>query len=263
MTYQPVIPLSGYTGWRFLQRTLDTQTKAFTQSAEVKRATEYFSDNIAKVRTVDDLMKDRRLLDVSLKAFGLDDDINNKAFIRKVLAEGTIKDAAFANRLSDKRYAEFARVFGFGDLGARTGLATFPDAIITRFNARQFEKAVGAQSSEMRLALNVGTGITDVLNNSASSTGQWFGVMGNAPLRKVFETALGFSPSFGQIDLDQQLTAFKSRARNIFGTDDLKAFVDPAMQEKLIRLYMVRAEAAASSGSSPASRALSLLQRGR
>ena len=175
--------------------------------------------NIAKVRTVDDLMKDRRLLDVSLKAFGLDDDINNKAFIRKVLAEGTIKDSAFANRLSDKRYAEFARVFGFGDLGARTGLAIFPDAIITRFNSRQFEKAVGEQSTEMRLALNVSTGIKDVLGNSATQNGQWFGIMGNAPLRTVFETALGFSSSFGQIDLDQQLTAFRSRARNIFGSD--------------------------------------------
>lgn len=263
MTYQPVLPLSGYTGWRFLQRTLDTQTKAFTQSPEIKQATEYFKDNIGKVRTADDLMKDRRLLDVALKAFGLDDDINNKAFIRKVLAEGTLKDTAFANRLSDKRYTEFARVFGFGDLGARTGLATFPDAIISRFNARQFEKAVGEQSSEMRLALNVSTGIKDVLTNSTTGTGQWFGVMGNAPLREVFQTALGFSASFGQIDLDQQLTAFKARARSIFGTDDLKSFADPVLQDKLIRLYMVRAEAAQSSGSSPASRALSLLQRGR
>jgi hypothetical protein len=263
MTYQPVLPLSGYTGWRFLQRTLDTQTKAFTQSAEIKRATDYFRDNIGKITTVDDLMKDRRLLDVSLKAFGLDDDINNKAFIRKVLAEGTIKDTAFANRLSDKRYAEFARVFGFGDLGARTGLATFPDTIITRFNSRQFEKAVGEQSNEMRLALNVASGIKDVLANSSTSTGQWFGVMGNSPLRRVFETALGFSPSFGQIDLDQQLSAFKTRARAIFGTDDLASFADPAAQEKLIRLYLVRAEAAASSGSTPASRALSLLQSGR
>ena len=262
MTYQPVLPLSGYTGWRFLQRTLDTQTKAFTQSAEIKRATDYFKDNIGKVRTVDDLMKDRRLLDVALKAFGLDDDINNKAFIKKVLAEGTLKDTAFANRLSDKRYTEFARVFGFGDLGARTGLATFPDAIINRFNSRQFEKAVGDQSSDMRLALNLSTGIKDVLANSSTSTGQWFGVMGSASLRAVFQTALGFSSSFGQIDLDQQLTAFKARARNVFGTDDLKTFSDPVVQDKLIRLYMVRSEAAASSGSSPASRALSLLQGG-
>lgn len=262
MTYQPVLPLSGYTGWRFLQRTLDTQTKAFTQSAEIKRATDYFRENIAKVRTVDDLMKDRRLLDVALKAFGLDDDINNNAFIKKVLAEGTLKDTAFANRLSDKRYTEFSRVFGFGDLGARTGLATFPDAIINRFNSRQFEKAVGEQSSDMRLALNLGTGIKDVLANSSTSTGQWLGVMGSASLRAVFQTALGFSPSFGQIDLDQQLTAFKARARNVFGTDDLKAFADPAVQDKLIRLYMVRSEAAASSGSSPATRALSLLRGG-
>ena len=263
MTYQPVIPLSGYTGWRFLQRTLDTQTKAFTQSAEIKRVTEYFRDNIGKVRTVDDLMKDRRLLDVSLKAFGLGDDIANKAFIRKVLAEGTLRDDAFASRLSDKRYTEFARVFGFGDLGARTGLATFPDAIIARFNARQFEKAVGEQNDQMRLALNVGTGLSDVLSNSSTTNGQWFGIMGNAPLRAVFETALGFSRSFGQIDLDKQLAGFKARAKSVFGTAEPRDFADPALQEKLIRLYLVRAEAAASTGSTPATRALSLLQNGR
>lgn len=263
MTFQPVIPFSGYTGWRFLQRTLETQTKAFVESPQIQRATDYFRENIATVRTVDDLMANRRLLEVALGAFGLDDDINNKAFIRKVLAEGTLKDDAFANRLSDKRYTEMARVFGFGDLGARTGLATFPDSIVKRYTARQFERAVGEQNDQMRLALNVSTGLQDVLTASSTKNGQWLGVMGNAPLRQVVQTAMGFSASFGQIDLDQQLDSFKDRARNVFGTDDLRDFTDPQLQDKLIRLYMIRAEASPASGFSAASVALSLLQAGR
>ena len=262
MTFQPVIPLTGYTGWRFLTRTLDQQQQAYTQSAPVARATTYFRENIAKARTVDDLMADRRLLEVALGAFGLSGDINNTAFIRKVLSEGTLNEDAFANRLADKRYAALARTFGFGDLGARTGLPRFPDQIIARFETQRFQEAVGQQNGDMRLALGLSQGLTEVLDSSSSDTARWFAMMGNAPLRKVFETAFGLPSSFGRIDLDQQLEGFRSRAQSLFGTDKLADFTDPAIQEKMIRLFLVRSELQTTSATSSASIVLSLLRGG-
>ena len=107
MTFQPVIPLSGYTGWRFLQRTLATQQATFNDSAPVKRATEQFRERIGGVRTAADLVKDRALLQVALGAFGLDDDIDNTYFVQKVLADGTTSDDALSSKLADKRYAAF------------------------------------------------------------------------------------------------------------------------------------------------------------
>lgn len=260
MSFQPVIPLSGYTGWRFLQRTLETQQQAFAQSAPVARATDTFRERIGSIQTAADLVADRELLQVALGAFGLDDDIGNKYFIQKVLEDGTLEDDALPNRLADKRYAELSDAFGFGGLGfPRTGLSKFPDEIISRYEARQFERAVGEQDDTMRLALNLQQGLADIVSGSASDTAHWFGMMGNPPLRTVMEGALGMPSGFGSLDIDLQLKEFKSRADATFGSDKLADLTTPEAQEKLIRLYMIRAEAQSSSTSSGAI-ALTLLQ---
>lgn len=260
MSFQPVVPFTGYAGWRFLQSTLETQKTAFVETASFERQTTYFRENIGKIQTAEELVADRRLLQVALGAFGLDEDINNKAFIQKILEEGTLDDDALANRLADKRYAALAFEFGFGNLGARTGLTRFADDILARFADRQFERAVGEVNNDMRLALNLSSGLEDILAEDLSPNAQWFSVMGNSPLRTVFQTALGFPSSFGAIDIDQQLTAFKERSQSVFGTEEVADFADPAMQEKLVRLYLVRSEAAAFSASGTASIALTLLQ---
>lgn len=261
MSFQPIVPLSGYVGWRFLERTIDAQQAAFSESQPIARAADYFRENIGNVRTAEDLVSDRQLLSVALGAFGLDDDIDNGFFIRKILEDGTLRDEALANRLADNRYAEFSRAFGFGDLPiARTSLSTFPDEIIARFEARQFERAVGEQDNDLRLAMNVSTGISDILDRNSSQAGQWFSVMGNAPLRNVFETALGLPSSIASIDLDQQREIFQERAKAVLGSDNLSDFASAEQQEKLIRLFLVRSEAASISVSSGASAALTLLQ---
>lgn len=260
MTYQPVLPLGGYTGWRYLQRTLATQQATYNKSAPVQRATDYFKANIAKAKTAADLVGDRRLLQVALGAFGLSDDIDSKAFIQKVLEGGTLKPGALANKLSDKRYAALALEFGYGNLGARTGLSTFADKIIAKYTAKSFEQAVGDQDNSMRLALNLKEELANITATTTNANAQWYYVMGNEPLRKVFETALGLPSTLSAVDVDKQLTTFKSRAQAMFGTSKLSDFSDSAKQEKLIRLFLVRSEAQAS-GLSSAAMALTLLSR--
>ncbi len=261
MTFQPVVPLTGYVGWRFLERTLENQQNAFSESQPVMRATEYFRDKIGDVRTADDLVADRQLLSVALGAFGLDEDINNTFYIKKILEEGTIDDGALANRLSDNRFADFSRAFGFGDgVFARTGLTGFAGEITDRYEARQFERAVGEQNNDLRLAMNVSTGIDDILDRTSSVNAQWFSIMGNAPLREVFQTALGLPSSIASIDLDKQLELFQDRSASVFGTDQVTDFADPDQQEKLIRLFLVRSEAADITAASGSSTALTLLQ---
>ncbi|WP_279483902.1 DUF1217 domain-containing protein [Aureimonas sp. SK2] len=88
-------------------------TRVSTQ-AVVQRDTEYYKANIGKVKTPDDLLKDQRLYAYAMKAYGLEDQIQSKGMIRKVL-ESDLSDAgSFANKLTDKRYREFASSFQFG-----------------------------------------------------------------------------------------------------------------------------------------------------
>lgn len=261
MSFQPVVPLTGYTGWRFLERTLDAQQTAFAESQPVARATDYFRDNISKVTSAADLVADRQLLSVALGAFGLEDDINNQFFIRTILEEGTIVDDALANRLADTRYAEFSRAFGFGDTAVpRTVLSDFADEIIGKYETAKFARAVGDQNNDLRLALNVGEGLDAVLEQTSTNVGRWFSIMGNPPLREVFQTALGLPSSIASIDLDQQREIFEERATAVLGSGEVGDLTDPDQQEKLIRLYLVRSEAAQISGFSGASTALTLLQ---
>jgi hypothetical protein len=260
LSFAPIIPQGGYQGWTFLNRTMEAQRTAFLADPSIKRATAAFETRIADVRTAADLVADRQLLDVALTAFGLESDIDAKAFIEKVLSEGTLKDGAFATRLADKRYAALARVFGFGDLGPRTGLPGFAEEITARFEARRFESAVGEVNDGLRRALNLRQGLSDIFATVTSPDARWFAVMGDLPLRSVFEGALGLPKRFGKLDLDQQLETFKSRFSSVFGTEDLSVLTDKAEQERLIRLYLVRSDAAMGAATSSGAIALQLLR---
>ncbi len=259
--FKPVVPLAGYTGWKFLQRTLEKQTEAFVDSAPVKRATDHFREKIGSVLTAEQLVADRQLLEVALGAFGLDDDINNRFFIKKILEDGTQADDALSNRLADKRYREFAQAFGLGNGDIpRTLQPSFADDITRRFEAKQFERAVGEQNEDLRFALNLRSGISDVIAGSNSEDARWFGIMGNPPLRRVFEVALGLPKAFSQIDIDQQLGTFKDRADAVLGSSKVADLDDPAIQEKLIRLFLIRSELETSQGFSSGATALALLR---
>lgn len=259
--FQPVLPLSGYTGWRFLERTLDVQQTAFNEAPQIERATSYFRENISKVTTAEALVADRQLLEVALGAFGLDEDINNTFFVKTILEEGTLDDDALANRLADNRYSEFAEAFGFGNFSVpRTVLSTFADKIINRFEVGQFEQAVGEQNPDLRLALNFPNTMDTILDSGSSNDVLWFGIMGNPPARSVFETALGLPSSFAQIDIDQQLDIFKERSKSLFGTDSVADFSTPDIQDDVIRNFLVRSELDQFAQTSAGSIALALLQ---
>jgi len=264
MSFQPVVPISGYAGWKFLERTLGTQRAAFTENRPIQTATESFRDRIGSITTAEQLVGDRQLLRVALGAFGLDDDLNNRFFVRKILEGGTRDQDALANRLSDSRYAKLADAFGFGEIGQpRTRAPGFAEEIIDRYEARQFERAVGESDNSMRLALNLEPALRDVVSANRTGDAQWFALMGNPPLRKVFETAFGFAASFGSIDIDQQLDQFKARSEAILGTDSLETILSEGSQDKLIQLFMVRNEAPSTFNQGGASVALPLLQQAR
>ena len=80
--------ISTMTRYQMLQ-TNPALTKSLTQNdAMVKRDTEYYQANISKVKTIDEFVKDYRLFNYAMKAYGLEDMIYAKAFIKKLLHGG-------------------------------------------------------------------------------------------------------------------------------------------------------------------------------
>ena len=262
MTYQPVVPLSGFAGWAFLTRTREAQQEAFNNSGSVKRELDYFAENIGGIQSAEDLVSDRRLLSVALGAFGLDDDINNKYFIQKVLEDGSLESDALANRLSDKRYLEFTKAFGFGDFSVpRTVLSDFAEEISAKFQVKQFETAVGNVNADFRLALALDESLADIATASTTDDGRWFQIMGQPPVRQVFEVALGLPSSFGALDLDLQLAGFRDQLSRRMGDGEIAQFSDPDARQEMVRLFLAQSEVSNSTTVvSGASAALTLLQ---
>jgi len=263
MSFAPVLPASGYVGWTVLQRTKDAQTAAFNRNPELSRDEAYFREKIKSVKTPDDLVGDRRLLKVALAAFGLEADINAKAFIRKVLADGTLTEGGLSSRLADKSYERLSAAFGFGDFTTpSTQLSDFPDRILKAYRERQFEVAVGLQNNDYRVSLTAERELGTLAGKSSSEDTKWFSVMGSPPLRAVFEKALGLPPSLGSLDLDKQLETFKDRAERLFGDASIRQFTDPAKVDALVRRYLLQADAESLAGQAGSgSAALQMLQQ--
>lgn len=244
MSFTPAIPLTGYAGWAFLKRTAPHQQASFQAAPQNKRDEDYFRENIGTIKTAEALVNDRRLLKVALGAYGLDSDINNKFFIQKVLQDGTLSTSALSRKLADKQYESLSAAFGFGDFAVpNTALSDFPDKIIQAYRTRQFEKSVGDQSNDLRLAMNVERELPILAaKTSSSENAKWYTIMGNKALRNVFQTALGLPNSTATLDIDQQLGIFKSRAKSQFGSEQVSQFTNPAAMDVLIKKFLIRSE---------------------
>ncbi|KEO54235.1 DUF1217 domain-containing protein [Thioclava pacifica] len=261
MSYQPIVPNSGYAGWGFLNRTMASQKAAFVASAEVQTQEAYFREKIGSITSAEDLVADRRLLGVALGAFGLDEDIGNTFFIRKVLEEGSLDGEALANKLSDKRYLAFTKAFGFGNYSTpRTVISDFADEIIGRYETQQFEIAVGDADGDMRLALALQRDLPEVAAKDTSVATKWYTIIGSGSLSSVFQTALGLPPSIASLDVDQQVTIYAQKTEAFYGFSDPGQFAEAGALEKLTRDFFLRSQIDSGGSISSGNAALMLLQ---
>ncbi len=259
MSFMPQVPMGGLAGWRFLERTQASQQAAFEKGPQLQRDIAYFEEKIGSITSAADLVSDRRLLKVALGAFGMESEIDKRAFLRKVLDEGTQDPKAFANRLSDPAYRKLAETFGFGNEGgARTGDAGFAAKIVASYKTRAFEAAVGESDNNMRLAMNFRREMAELSKGEGAS---WFTVLGSTPLREVFEKAYGLPKQFGQIDVDRQQEVMRDKTASLFGKSALAAFQDPEAVERVLNRFLARAQLEdGPSAGTPGSAALALLQ---
>jgi hypothetical protein len=123
-------------------------------------------------------------------------------------------------------------------------LSDFADKTLALYRQRTFETAVGEQNNGFRLAMNAEREIATSGRKATSEDAKWFTVLGSAPLRQVFQTALGLPSSFASIDLDQQLGVLKARAKSTFGSEGISQFADPDKLQQLVRTYLTRSEIA-------------------
>lgn len=190
---------------------------------QVAREAAYYLANIGNVKSIDDFLANKRLFSFAMKAFGLQDMTYAKAFMRKVLTEGTDKTDSFANTLSDKRYQQFAEAFNFVRYGATTTIFDRTrQGTVDAYVRQTLEEDAGAQNEGVRLAL--------YFNRKAGGIKSAYSILADPALLKVVQTALGFPAATSAMDIDRQAQMIAARLK----IDDLK---DPSKLGKFLSRF--------------------------
>lgn len=252
------VGLSGLAGWRVLQRSEDRQLEAIAKDAIVQRSISYFRDRIEVTDSAEKLVGDYRMLSVALSAFGLENDIGSRAFIRKILESDLSDTKSLVNRLSDKRYLRLAQAFDFSGQN-NTDEASFGDRISEAYVQREFERRVGQTDETLRLALNARRELESFAERTSSNKTLWYEVLGNPPLRKVFEGAFGFGSAYGKLPIDRQVEEFTKASERLLGTSALSEISTSKSMDRLINTFVARAQISEASANNRYSAALTLL----
>jgi hypothetical protein len=214
--------LNTYTSYQLITRDIAKSLDRIEDQPVTRRETEYYLENITKVTSIEEFVKDDRLFQYAMKAHGLKDMAYAKAFMVKALKEGIDDTDSFANQLTDKRYRDFVDTFNFASYGKTATIFTkAQQGTVDKYLRQSLEENAGSTNEGVRLAL--------YFDRKAPGITNWYDVLADTALSKVVRTALGLPDSFASADIDRQVKLFEERL-------DIADFQDPeALSEFLQR----------------------------
>lgn len=107
---------TGLAGWKLLQNKTPADFKAFTKDPLLQRDLAYLREKLPTKLTAQDLLADRRLQTMVLKAYGLDKQVGFDALMRKVLESNPEDDNSVAARMVDYRYRQISADLNYGGI---------------------------------------------------------------------------------------------------------------------------------------------------
>ncbi|MGR6431823.1 DUF1217 domain-containing protein [Rhizobium sp. PAMB 3174] len=82
--------------------------------------TDYYSTNMKRLESADELISNKKIHDMVLKAYGIGEDEISDSELRKILTSDLSDPASFANKAKDDRFVKLARDFNFDSEGDAT-----------------------------------------------------------------------------------------------------------------------------------------------
>lgn len=204
----------------------------FEKIPQVKSAIAAFEKKAPEITTVDGLLKDRRTLEFVLSAFQLEEKVDAKGILKKLLTEDPVNDKSLANILSDPRYKAFAKAMEPLRLGSKPfSSATFVATLVKGYETNEFEKYQGEQTPGLREALyfkrNIG-GITKTMQ-----------LLGSKALTEVVRVALGLPKEMGLLPVAKQAKLIEQHL-------DVSKFSDGKFVDRFIDRYLANNDRANS-----------------
>lgn len=191
--------LSTYLTYRMQAQDLNRTLTRVAAEPQVARDAQYFKDNIGKVKSVDDFLKNPRLYNFAMQAYGLQDMSFATAFMKKVLTSDLTDTASFANKLSDKRYLQFARAFNFSTSTAGQNLVDIQ-------SDTQAKDTLDLYSAHAARLASAATTETNYFTSAMANIHSVDSLLGDSRLRTYALTAVGLSPETSDSVLRQVLS---------------------------------------------------------
>jgi hypothetical protein len=209
--------------YRIIARDLDRSLEQKAAEQSIARETDYYLNNISNIKSIDDFMKNTRVYNYAMKAFGLEDMAYAKAYMRKILVEGVEDSNSLANRVSDDRFVRFATVFNFARDGEATTTTTESgQGVVGRYVRQALETSAGLENEGVRLALYF-------LREAPKATSA-YDLLADPALWQVVKTVFGFPDEMATAAIDKQAAAVLQRL-------DLADLKDPEKLDRLITKF--------------------------
>lgn len=205
--------INTYVSYQLIAKDIGKSLDRVQDQPLVARETEYYLENITKVKSVKEFVADDRLFKYAMKAHGLDNMAYAKAFMVKALEGGIDDSESFANSLTDKRYKEFVDTFNFARYGETATIFTkAQQGTVDKYLRQTLEQDAGTQNEGVRLAL--------YFERKASTITNAYQILADPALKEVVYTALALPDAFGNADIDKQAKLIEDRI-------DFEDFKDP------------------------------------
>ena len=167
------------------------------EQPDVTAATAYYKANIGSVKSASDLVNNYRLLSYALQAYGLGNQINSTALVKKVIEGGVSNPKSLANTLPNPAWKAFAAAFDFTDSGAASPSSASSVATTTGdYVEQQLESNEGQQDPGVQLAL--------YFQRVAPTVTSSYGILGNENLLEVLQTIFGLAPTTTSSQIDAE-----------------------------------------------------------
>lgn len=211
---------------RFLKSPeLDTaKTKANAEST-------YYQAEVAKLKTRDELLANRRLIDFNLVAAGIDPKTITNDFLKKAFNSDLSDPKSFVNTQSDKRIKQIVSSFNFDTKGnlIQSKTAGVQDRghlqqTVDGYYQQELETREGEENQGVRLAL--------YFQRKAQTITSAYDMLGDTALLEVFKTMYQMPDQFSSQSIEKQKAMVEKKMK-------LADLSDPAKVKKMVERFAI------------------------
>lgn len=218
--------------YNLVANNLDKWRSITAKSSDVALATKYFKDNVGKAASADALLKNPRLFNYAMAAFGLNDMIYAKGLMGKVLRQGVSDTSALAHTLHNPKILAFAKTFDYAANGtATTNSPSFVANVVDRYVENSLEAQQEKQDPGVALAM--------YFKRTAPAINSMYAVLADKKLLTVVQTALGISSRTAAQPIDTQAKLLSAKLK-------ISDFQNPAKLDLFIARFAARYDSANS-----------------